>query len=688
MPSVMGPDPRPPRAAGEAPEIVEPPEASKAPEAGGEFHALTLGSRLRRWLVGGPRDLSDSTLFHRMSLVPFLAWVGLGADGLSSSAYGPEEAFRTVGAHTYLALGLAAMTAGTILVISRVYSHIIEAFPRGGGGYVVATKLIGEKAGVVSGCALLVDYVFTITISIAAAGDALFSILPLDESWKLPVEVLFVVILIVLNIRGVRESILVLLPIFIIFLATHAVLILGGLGLHLPEAGETLRSAGEDFRGGLATLGWTGLILLFLHAYSLGGGTYTGIEAVSNGLINLRAPRVRNGQRTMLYMALSLAFTAAGLLISYLLWRVEPVAGKTMNAVLAERFAGGMPGGTAFVVVTLLAEGALLVVAAQAGFIAGPRVLANMAVDSWMPRRFATLSDRLTTQNGILLMGAAALAALLYTRGAVRLLVVMYSINVFLTFSLSTFAMLRAWLSRRERGFRWWRRAALFTGGFVLCATILAITTIEKFREGGWLTLVITSAVVAVCFLVRWHYRQVAWRLGTLYSSVEPEPYPDRPDPGVVDPRRRTAAVLVSSFGGLGIHTVTSILRMFPESFHNMVFLSVGVLDSGSFKDEAEIDTLAERTEAALERYVRLARTLGVRATQRFAVGTDVVAEAEKLCLSLCKDFPDTTFFIGKVIFKDEAWYHRWLHNETAYALQKRLEWAGKPMVILPARVT
>src|SRR5262249_22279333 len=136
--------------------------------------------RLRRVLIGAPRDLADRGLFHRLSLIPFLAWVGLGADGLSSSSYGPEEAFRTLGEHTYLALGLAIAMATTVFVISAAYSRIIEEFPHGGGGYVVATKLLGERLGVVSGSALLVDYVLTITVSIAAAGDALFSIAPLE----------------------------------------------------------------------------------------------------------------------------------------------------------------------------------------------------------------------------------------------------------------------------------------------------------------------------------------------------------------------------------------------------------------------------------------------------------------------------------------------------------------------------
>ena len=409
--------------------------------------------RLKRALFGSPRDIHDSRVFHHISLIPFLAWVGLGADGLSSSAYGPEEAFKNLQSHTYLAVALAAVMGLTVFIISAAYRGIIEEFPHGGGGYVVATKLLGKAAGVTSGSALLVDYILTITVSIAAAGDAIFSFLP--PGWiglKMPMEIFFIGALTTLNLRGAKESAIALAPVFILFCVTHLALIVGGIVAHVPELPATARAVSTGFHGGLTTLGVGGMLLLFVHAYSLGGGTYTGIEAVSNGLPIMREPRVQTAKRTMVYMATSLAFTASGLLVCYLLWHIAPVEGKTMNAVLSERLTAHLPLGRVLVVVTMLSEGILLVVAAQAGFIDGPRVLANMAVDSWVPRRFAALSDRLTTHNGIVLMGATSLAALLYAKGDVGTLVVMYSINVFLTFSLSMFGMLRHTWQGRPRG--------------------------------------------------------------------------------------------------------------------------------------------------------------------------------------------------------------------------------------------
>ncbi|NUP88620.1 MAG: APC family permease [Candidatus Sumerlaeia bacterium] len=652
---------------------------------------LPLGKRVRRLVAGPPRDLADSSLFRHISLIALLAWVGLGADGLSSCAYGPEEAFRILvrdGDHTYLAVALALMTALTVGVIALAYGLIIEEFPQAGGGYVVATHLLGPRAGVVSGCALLVDYVLTITVSIAAAGDALFSFLPAAwGEWRITVEVALILLLTALNIRGVRESVTVLAPVFILFAVTHLIVILAGLTLHAPQLAATIGDVGDGFQRGHSALGLGGMVLLFIHAYSLGGGTYTGIEAVSNGLPIMREPRVKTAKRTMLYMALSLAFVAGGLILCYLLWDVRPAEGKTMNAVLLERLVTGMPGGEPFVAVTLFSEGALLVVAALAGFIAGPRVLASMAVDSWAPRRFAALSDRLTTQNGIVLFGAASLAALLYTGGDTHQIVVMYSINVFLTFTLSLFGMFALYLRVRGHRPRWRRRLALFAFGFLLCATILGITVFEKFHEGGWLTLTVTGTLIAGCFLIRRHYRLVTAKVARLYEELKGIPTPPEAAPAAFDPAKPTAVVLVASYSGLGIHTFLNIWRAFPGFFQNVVFVSVGVIDSGDFKGARALQTLTERTEDTLRQYVRLAERLGIPAQSRMAIGTEVLAEAERLCLEVAQTIPRCTFFAGKVIFRRQAWYQRILHNDTADALQSRLHWRGRPMVIMPARV-
>jgi amino acid transporter len=652
-----------------------------------------MRSRLKRMVFGAPRDLHDPSLGHKISLIAFLAWVGLGADGLSSSAYGPEEAYRALGSHLYLSVALGLATAATVFIISYAYSRIIEHFPGGGGGYIVATELLGSSAGVVSGCALLVDYVLTITVSIAGGADALFSLLPISlQHLKLPLEFTAILLLVVMNMRGVKESVSMLVPIFLTFVATHIILIFGGLMLHGRDVPAVAHDMRTGFNQGMGELGIWGMFVLFLRAYSIGGGTYTGIEAVSNGLGIMREPKVETGKRTMRYMAISLAATAAGLLFCYMLFRVEPVEGKTLNAVLADRFASGfkigsLPVGMWFIWVTIFSEAVLLLVAAQTGFIDGPRVMANMAVDSWLPRRFAALSDRLTSQNGVMLMGVCAAAALLYTRGDIHILVVMYSINVFATFSLSEFGMVRFWIHRRKTDKKWMQHISVHAIGLVMCLSILVVMLLMKLREGGWITLVITCLCILGCFLIRHHYRRFTQRLRQVEAALEDIPE----NPGKVtpafDPKKPSAVILVGGFAKLGVHCMLNVFRIFPQSFTNVIFISVGVPNSDFFKGGSHVEELEQRTRDSLARYVETAHRLGIPAESTYRIGTDVVNEVSEACVELAKKYPRAVFFAGEVVFDEPKWYDRILHNETAFAIQRRLRFAGVPIVVLPIRL-
>ncbi|HLN79813.1 MAG TPA: APC family permease, partial [Thermoanaerobaculia bacterium] len=629
------------------------------------------------------------------SLVAFLAWVGLGADGLSSSAYGPEEAYKALGTHSYLALLLIVMTTFTIAVIAIAYSNLIQHFPGGGGGYLVATKLLGRHAGVVSGCALLVDYVLTITISIASACDQLWSFLPFSwHRFKLFAAFVIVGMMILLNLRGIRESVNVLAPVFLLFIGTHVMMIGYAVVSHLTTVPTVIHGAAVDLRGSVGAIGLWPVVFLLLRAYSLGGGTYTGIEAVSNGVATLREPHVRTGKRTMALMAGSLAFTAGGIMLGYLLTNTHPVPGKTMNAVLLSNLfhgwhAVGLPVGAWLVVVSLFAEAALLVVAAQAGFIDGPRVLANMAIDSWMPHRFSQLSDRLVTQNGVFLMGAAAAAALFYTRGNVGVLVVMYSINVFITFSLTELGMARHWILDRAREPRWKSQLAIHGTGLVLCVTILVVTTVEKFAQGGWITLLITVATIGVAFGIRRHYRKVEQqlrKLDELFISL-PADSASGTTSEDLDRNAPTAAICVTAFSGFGLHQVLSIERLFPRHFRNFVFISAAVVDSGSFKGAEEVIRLEKETAQSLGEYVGWARARGWNATSRMKVGTEAVSTVEQICLGVAEEFPRAIFFVGKLIFQREKWHNRLLHNETPHAIQRRLQFRGLQAIVLPIRV-
>lgn len=649
--------------------------------------------RVKRLVLGKPRDIKDPGIFHRISLIAFMAWIGLGADGLSSSSYGPEEAFRALGEHTYLAVALLVATALTIFVISYAYSRIIEHFPYGGGGYVVASRLLGPKYGVVSGSALVVDYVFTISVSIASAADQIFSFLPAGfGKYKLLLVAGGILLLMLLNLRGVKESVTALMPIFLLFIVTHSVLIFGGIGSRLFEAPRILSEVHSGFQTGMGTLGVTGMLALFALAYTRGAGTYTGIEAVSNGIQIMREPKVHTGRRTMIYMAVSLAVTAGGILICYLLYSVVPVDGKTMNAVLLERFAGSwmvgsIPTGKAFVVLALASEAAILLVAAQAGFIDGPRVMANMATDSWLPRRFATLSERLTMQNGVLIISFASILTLMITGGSTSMLVLMYSINVFLTFSLSEGGMVRYWIRNRLKFPDWSKHIVIHIIGLALCLTILTVSVYEKFTLGGWVTLVITSCLILFSLRIKRHYGKVESHMKRLDDILSEIPKYESVQPVTFEPRASTAVLMVKEFGGLGVHSLLTIRRLFPDQFKNVVFVSVVNVDATSLRGKNELSDMIAERQRQLEEYVALAHRLGYGSKYELAEGTDVVEESEKLSVKVAAECPNSIFFTGKLIFEREKWYQPLLHNETAYAIQRRLQFRGLNCMVLPVRV-
>ena len=654
----------------------------------GEPGQPTTSTRVKHFFLGAPRNINDPKIFHKLALIPFLAWVGLGADGLSSSAYGPEEAFRSLGQHTYLALFIALATILTVFIISYAYSRIIEHFPHGGGGYIVATHMIGEKAGVVSGAALIVDYILTITVSIAACSDALFSYLPLEyHNFKIVFAALLILFMIIMNMRGVKESIMGLAPIFLTFIITHVVLLGYGFFSHFGEVGNVVHQVHSGLQKDLSTIGFFGVMLILLRAYSLGGGTYTGIEAVSNGLQIMRDPKVQTGKRTMLYMAASLAITAGGLAILYLVVGVTPAHGKTLNSVLADSLFGSWSFGQAFAVITIFSEGALLLVAAQAGFIDAPRIMANMAVDSWLPHRFAAFSERLTMQNGVMMVGTAALALLIYTNGSITALVIMYSINVFLTFSISEFGMSRFFIKHRKKEKFWKKHLSVHLTGLILCVTILAVTVSEKFLEGGWLTLVITSAVIVLCYFIRRHYLRVHADKKKFDELLTNIPTIGEPNREAVNPKENTAILMVNGYNGFGVHTFLTIVRQFPDFYKNFIFVSVAVIDQGLFKGEEGVDNHKKSIQEALEKYVDLARRLGLKADYRVETGTDVVKSGSELCINVNKEFRRSMVFSGKLAFRMEKFYHKFLHNETAFAIQRILHWNGVPNMILPIRM-
>lgn len=653
-------------------------------------------SWLKKVVIGGARDIYDPRIFHNVSLIALFAWVGLGADGLSSSSYGPEEAFNALQGHVHLAIFVAIASVLTVFIISTSYSQIIELFPTGGGGYLVATKLLSPKVGMLSGCALIIDYVLTITLSIASGADAIFSFLP--AAW-LPYKLYFaffaLLCMTVMNMRGVKESVLPLVPLFMVFLLTHIFFIVYAVAANSGHFPAMMAATRADVHSTRSALGTFGMIFLILRAYSMGAGTFTGIEAVSNGLPILREPKVKTGKHTMRYMAYSLSFMVLGLMVAYLLYDVKHVPGKTLNAVLYETMTKGWgTGGYTLLIITMVSEAILLLVAAQTGFLDGPRVLANMALDRWFPTKFAAFSDRLVTQKGIFIMGIAAFFMMAIARGSVDFLVVLYSINVFITFSLSQLGMVRHWWIERGRAQHWRKKLFINGLGFSLTSFILITVVILKFTEGGWITIVITGILIGMALLIKRHYLNTAKLLSRLDSLVEAAGFSIHETPAkdggkmpAADPKAKTAIILVSGYNGLGLHTFLNVIRQFGGTFKNFVFIEVGIVDAGTFKGVEELDALKKKVNEDLDKYAKLARTHGLYAEGYSSFGTDVVGEISKVSPKILERFPNVTFFGGQLVFPNPNIFTGMLHNYTIFAVQRYFYNQGIPIMLMPVRV-
>src|SRR6185503_16822029 len=346
----------------------------------------------------------------------------------------------------------------------------------------------------------------------------------------------------------------------------------------------------------------------------------------------------------------------SGILLCYLLNQVKQEPARTLNASLFSGIFGGLFGAhsgitASLVIVILLTEAALLIVAAQAGFLDGPRVLSNMSLDSWTPHRLSHLSDQLVTRNGVWFMGLSSLAFLIYTHGDVKLLVVMYSINVFLTFTLSQLGMCRHWREVRNSEATWPRKLGVNGIGLLLTSLILVVTITTKFSEGGWVTLVVTLGFVLLCQVVRTHYDRVQAALKNLDDTLLNIPF----QPNLREPvpaksiGAPTAAIIVRDFEGIAIHTLLNVQRLFPNHFKNIVFISVGVIDTGQFKGQQEIESLRRKTEENLKSFVEYANCLGWYAESRYALGVDLIQELMDLCQAVTKEFPRVVFFSGKL---------------------------------------
>lgn len=649
-----------------------------------------LPAWLKRSTARAPADPMRYETWRAAALVAVLAWAGVGADSLSSASYGPEEAYKALAGSEPLIVVIAALTALTVTVIAAAYSQLIALFPSGGGGYLAATRLLHPMAGLVSGSALVVDYALTIAISVAAAADALISLAPALAPLKPLLMAGSLALLTFLNLRGVREAVSVLAPIFFAFLLTHGLLIVAGLWLRADRLSLAVADAGVEFDR-LSSLGGLALPLgLIAAAYAAGAGTYTGIEALSNNAHVLKPPRARTGAQAMALIAGSLALAAGGIMLLYAIWHPVPEAARTLNAVVFDATLAALAPewpafGDAFLGLAMISAALLLLVAANAGFLGGPAVLASMALDDWAPHAFAHLSSRLVAQRGVVVMAAAGGLLLALTGGAVHALVVLYSVNVFLTFSLSLAGLVRHGVLHRGERRGWLPRLMIAGLALAVALVILCVLIFEKFTAGAWIALAVAGALAWVGTRIRRHYAMFDAALDAEFGGLLGcKPRGASPAPRAPTAEGRHVAILVGRHGATALHALLGAVKLLRERPDGVLIVAVGEVDAECYGGPEALRRLKRGVGERCAVIEGWCRSNGLPAKVYAGFGADATRELHALCRRVAAEHPNAVFVAARPVIKPHMFYDAALHGHVATSLQRRLHEDGLPLVILP----
>ena len=466
---------------------------------------------LKRVLVGPPMPLAQARherLRKRIALAVF------SSDALSSVAYATEEILLilvlagTAVLHLSVAISLAITALLAIVAIS--YQQTIHAYPSGGGSYIVARENLGAVAGLVAAAALLVDYVLTVSVSVAAGVAAVTSAFPAVVPHKVAIGVACVTAIALANIRGVRESGRIFAVPTYFFIVSFGFMI--AEGLFRLATGSLPRRPPPELPAAEA-LTW----FLVLRAFSSGCTAMTGTEAISNGIPAFRPPESRNAAITLGWMAVVLGTFFVGLTVLADRLGIVPVPEETVVSQIARR----LHGSGLFYYAIQAATALILVLAANTSFADFPRLSSLLARDRFIPRQFATLGERLVFSNGIMVLGAMAALLLVLFGGETHALIPLYAVGVFISFTLSQSGMVRRWWYRREPG---WRHRLVINGvGAVTTGIVTLVIAATKFTHGAWIVVLVVPTLVAAFLAMRRHYDEVAEQLSLEGLARPPE---------------------------------------------------------------------------------------------------------------------------------------------------------------------
>jgi amino acid transporter len=464
-------------------------------------------ARLRATVFGRPLS-NEEEIEERLSKRKALAI--FSSDAISSSAYATEEILRVLlvaGAGALLVSVQVAIAIALLLaVVSLSYRQVCRAYPNGGGAYIVARTNLAPIYGLIAAAALLIDYVMTVAVSTAAAIAQIQSVIPRAYDVRIEIAFLSIALITIANLRGLRESgNIFAVPTYLFVGLALAIVAIGAVRI-VTGTVEPIPAERDAVPFGSETLG----ILLLLKAFAGGSVALTGVEAIANGVPAFKPPEARNAADTMTAMSILLAILFVGLTVFAVAFGLRPTAegGPSIVALAARTaFGAGSPLFYMFAASTAL----ILFLAANTSFNAFPRLAAILAGDGYMPRQFSFRGDRLAYSWGIVLLAAIAFGILWAFGGDTHALIPLYSVGVFLCFTLSQLGMVKHWLAGRESGWRW--RLVVNAAGGVLTAVVLAIVVSEKFVNGAYLVVILVPTLVGMMLFINRQYSRSAREL-------------------------------------------------------------------------------------------------------------------------------------------------------------------------------
>jgi amino acid transporter len=472
----------------------------------------SLAVRLRRLLLGAPIATSQA---HHERLSPFIGLPVFSSDSLSSVAYATEAILSILvvaAAAVHLQIWISLAIVALIVIIAISYQQTIHAYPSGGGSYIVASENLGETAGLFAGAALLIDYILTVSVSVAGGVVAITSALPALHPYLIPLSLLFTGFVAYANLRGVRESgALFAIPTYGFILAMVAMIAWGGYKAWI--GGPVHQQVIADTSQALAPI----TLFLVLRAFAAGCTALTGIEAVSNGVQAFRAPESKNAAKTLRAMALilSVLFIGIGLIAIRLpVMSLLPTSDRHYTTLASQIAAYSFGNNSVGFYIVQAFTALILILAANTAFADFPRLASLIARDGYLPRYLSRQGDKLVFHNGIVVLAIASSALIVVFKGELDQLLPLYAVGVFTAFTLSQIGMVKHWQRTQEKG---WQRSIAINGlGAFLCAIVLGIISYTKFTEGAWLVMVLLPVIYFLFIAIKKRYASMSHQLAVV----------------------------------------------------------------------------------------------------------------------------------------------------------------------------